>query len=123
MPRPTKTLSVPANSALAEVLWNDPDDAGRHSPRLDAEITGRRRFTKNDTDAFLRANGLQLLVRSHEAVRDGLAVAHDGRVVTVFSAPGYGGGYVQDASFLTVGAAGTYEREVIRRADCAVPFV
>ena len=41
------------------------------------------------TKAFLRKNGLELLVRSHEVKDAGYEVAHDGYCVTVFSAPNY----------------------------------
>lgn len=41
------------------------------------------------TKAFLDDNGLELLVRSHEVKDEGYEVAHNGRLVTVFSAPNY----------------------------------
>lgn len=41
------------------------------------------------TKSFLDDNGLELLVRSHEVKDDGYEVSHDGRLITVFSAPNY----------------------------------
>lgn len=41
------------------------------------------------TAAFLEANGLELLVRSHEVKEEGYEVIHNGQLVTVFSAPNY----------------------------------
>jgi serine/threonine-protein phosphatase 5 len=39
--------------------------------------------------AFLDANGLRYLIRSHEVKDDGFDVEADGRVITIFSAPNY----------------------------------
>jgi hypothetical protein len=41
------------------------------------------------TKNFLDKNGLELLVRSHEVKEEGYEVEHDGRCITVFSAPNY----------------------------------
>lgn len=41
------------------------------------------------TKNFLDRNGLELLVRSHEVKEEGYEVEHDGRCITVFSAPNY----------------------------------
>lgn len=46
-------------------------------------------FGKHVTDNFLQSNNLQLLIRSHEVVPNGYALHHDGRCVTIFSAPNY----------------------------------
>lgn len=45
-------------------------------------------------------NKLKYIVRSHEAQKDGFSVAHDGRVITIFSAPNYCGIYNNRAAFL-----------------------
>lgn len=41
------------------------------------------------TKTFLQKNGLELVVRSHEVKEEGYEVAHDGHLITVFSAPNY----------------------------------
>ena len=46
-------------------------------------------FGPDVTKSFLRENGLQLLVRSHEVRDEGYDVMHDGYCITVFSAPNY----------------------------------
>lgn len=46
-------------------------------------------FGKQATSYFLQNNKLNLLIRSHEVVQEGFKVHHDGRCVTVFSAPHY----------------------------------
>jgi len=39
--------------------------------------------------AFLNNNKLELLVRSHEMKQEGYEVEHEGKVITIFSAPNY----------------------------------
>ena len=41
------------------------------------------------TANFLQQNGLDLLVRSHEVRDDGYSVEHNGKCITIFSAPNY----------------------------------
>ena len=48
-------------------------------------VTAGPDVTKN----FLQRNGLELVVRSHEVKDGGYEVAHDGYLITVFSAPNY----------------------------------
>lgn len=48
-------------------------------------------FGKNVTDHFLNNNQLGLLVRSHEVQQQGFKVHHEGRCITIFSAPNYCG--------------------------------
>lgn len=78
------------NSGIAtEMMWSDPMD----------KITGFRpslrdlgvRFGKDITEGFLQRNHLNLLIRSHELKQDGYHLQHDGRTLTVFSAPSYCG--------------------------------
>ena len=44
---------------------------------------------KDVTKAFLAKNNLEYVVRSHEVKADGYEVMHDGKCITVFSAPNY----------------------------------
>ena len=46
-------------------------------------------FGPDITDAFLTANNLELLVRSHEVKDEGYEIDHDGKCITIFSAPNY----------------------------------
>jgi serine/threonine-protein phosphatase 5 len=46
-------------------------------------------FGPDYTQAFLEHNGLSLVVRSHEVKHDGYTVEHNGKCITVFSAPNY----------------------------------
>jgi hypothetical protein len=46
-------------------------------------------FGSDYTMAFLAVNNLELMVRSHEVKDDGYVEEHDGKCITVFSAPNY----------------------------------
>lgn len=43
------------------------------------------------TSQFLENNDLSYLVRSHEVAMDGYSTCHDGKCITIFSAPNYCG--------------------------------
>eukprot|EP01062_Namystynia_karyoxenos_P082658 TRINITY_DN9350_c0_g1_i1.p1 TRINITY_DN9350_c0_g1~~TRINITY_DN9350_c0_g1_i1.p1 ORF type:complete len:1311 (+),score=253.10 TRINITY_DN9350_c0_g1_i1:74-4006(+) len=80
-----------------DLLWSDPDpvedDAEgdglpvMHNRNRGVSIT----FRAAHTDHFLQANGLDLVIRSHECQGSGYTALHGGRAVTVFSASNYAG--------------------------------
>ncbi|KAJ1914492.1 Serine/threonine-protein phosphatase 5 [Mycoemilia scoparia] len=71
---------------LCESLWSDPQDApGRGVNQRGVAL----RFGPDVTKAFCEKNNLKMIVRSHEQKAEGYEIAHDGRCVTVFSAPNY----------------------------------
>ena len=94
VPRPLKTLKgVP--SFVAQALWSDPSDSDaemakgvHHNVARDPHLrdAGMKRFGPDVTEAFCKREGLQLIVRSHQFVADGVKFMHSGRLVTVFSA-------------------------------------
>ena len=59
------------------------------STRITAHDSIRIRAGPDISKKFLDDNNLDLLVRSHEVKDEGYEVTHDGRVITVFSAPNY----------------------------------
>merc|ERR1711879_618619 len=71
-----------------DLLWSDPDD------RIGWGILGRSfnySFGHDITEDFLTRNSLTQMVRSHQLVQEGYDLVHEGRCVTVFSAPNYVG--------------------------------
>ena len=46
------------------------------------------------TENFLKKNNLEYVIRSHEVKDMGYEVAHNGKCITVFSAPNYCGMYL-----------------------------
>ena len=71
---------------MSDILWSDPQPFPGRGP---SKRGVGQSFGPDITAAFLDANGLQLLIRSHEVKEEGYVVEHGGRCVTVFSAPNY----------------------------------
>eukprot|EP00126_Sphaerothecum_destruens_P006007 Sdes_comp19168_c0_seq1m9948 len=79
--------SEPGESGLmCELLWSDPQDEPGRSP---SKRGVGMQFGPDITESFLSRNGLKLLVRSHEVKDNGYEIAHNGKCITVFSAPNY----------------------------------
>ncbi|KAI8470533.1 MAG: phosphatase 5-like protein [Monoraphidium minutum] len=76
----------PEDGLMCECLWSDP--APQQGRQMSKRGVGLQ-FGPDVTKRFLEKNGLELVVRSHEVKEEGYEVAHDGRLVTVFSAPNY----------------------------------
>ncbi|KAJ1793814.1 Palmitoyl-protein thioesterase 1 [Coemansia sp. RSA 2399] len=74
------------NKLLCESLWSDPQpqNGRKPSPRGTAIQYG-----PDVTKEFCDANGLKMVIRSHQHMEEGYEIAHDGQMVTVFSAPNY----------------------------------
>ncbi|KAI8147043.1 Metallo-dependent phosphatase-like protein [Fennellomyces sp. T-0311] len=71
---------------MCELLWSDPQpELGRGASKRGVGIQFGPDVTKN----FLDRNNLDMLIRSHEVKENGYVIEHDGRCVTVFSAPNY----------------------------------
>ncbi|KXZ53876.1 hypothetical protein GPECTOR_6g794 [Gonium pectorale] len=76
----------PEDGIMCDALWADPSPLpGRTPSKRGVGLS----FGRDVTRSFLDANGLDLVVRSHEVKEEGYEVEHDGRLITVFSAPNY----------------------------------
>lgn len=76
----------PESGLMSDLLWSDPQPGPGKSP-------SRRgvgfAFGPDITANFLAHNNLSLLVRSHEVKDEGYVEEHDGKCITIFSAPNY----------------------------------
>jgi len=96
-----------SNPLVYQVVWSDPVDgselsvrAGHPSPR---DRTGMlHSFSSEETQKFCKDNHLQLIVRSHQVVRNGFQIQHGGRLATVFSAPSYCGRGSNDSAIALI---------------------
>jgi serine/threonine-protein phosphatase 5 len=71
---------------FCELLWSDPCEfKGRSPSKRGIGIS----FGPDVTEEFLHRNDLSLMIRSHEVKDEGYEVTHDGKLITVFSAPNY----------------------------------
>ena len=76
----------PETGLMADLLWSDPQPLkGRSFSKRGVGYS----FGSDYTDAFLATNQLELIVRSHEVKDEGYEVDHDGKCITIFSAPNY----------------------------------
>jgi serine/threonine-protein phosphatase 5 len=76
----------PDSGLMSDLMWADPQPfPGRSPSKRGIGLS----FGPDVTKAFLDDNGLDLLVRSHEVKDEGYLVEHDGRCITIFSAPNY----------------------------------
>jgi serine/threonine-protein phosphatase 5 len=77
----------PASEGLVnEMLWTDPQpNPGRGPSKRGVGL----QFGPDVTKAFCDANGLDAVIRSHEVRMGGYEVEHNNRLITVFSAPNY----------------------------------
>jgi diadenosine tetraphosphatase ApaH/serine/threonine PP2A family protein phosphatase len=75
--------------AVSDVLWSDPRPTPGAGKNVERGCGSE--FGPDVSAEWLRREGLRLLVRSHECVRDGVRLeeGHGGRVVTVFSSSDY----------------------------------
>ncbi|GAQ87925.1 protein phosphatase 5 [Klebsormidium nitens] len=76
----------PDEGLMCELLWSDPKPGTGRSPSKRGVGVA---FGEDVTKAFLEDNRLDLIVRSHEVKEEGYEIEHDGKLVTVFSAPNY----------------------------------
>lgn len=73
-------------SFFTELLWSDPQpEKGRAPSKRGVGVA----FGPDVTENFLQTNNLKMIVRSHEMKEEGYSIEHDGKCITVFSAPNY----------------------------------
>ena len=83
-----KGVDSTEHELLDELLWADPKDEDGSSMNVDRGPE----FGPDISKAFLERNNLDRIVRGHTSVHDGFADQHDGRVITIWSAPTEGRG-------------------------------
>lgn len=77
---------IPEDGLMCEMLWSDPQPfPGRGPSKRGVGVA----FGPDVTEDFLKTNGMELVVRSHEVKDDGYVVEHGGKCITIFSAPNY----------------------------------
>jgi hypothetical protein len=72
---------------IADIVWSDPD------PDIEGWKANQRgaglRFGRKPVEEFCRNNGLELIVRAHQMVMEGIVFHFEGKCATVWSAPNY----------------------------------
>ncbi|XP_058801857.1 serine/threonine-protein phosphatase 5 [Phymastichus coffea] len=89
----------PDEGPMCELLWSDPQpQMGRAASKRGVGV----QFGPDVTHQFLQLNKLDYIVRSHEVKQEGYEVAHDGKCITVFSAPNYCDTMGNQGAFITL---------------------
>lgn len=71
---------------MTELLWSDPqEEPGRAPSKRGVGL----QFGPDVTETFLKLNNLSMIIRSHEVKDEGYEITHNGKLVTIFSAPNY----------------------------------
>eukprot|EP00929_Paragymnodinium_shiwhaense_P012086 TRINITY_DN11876_c0_g1_i2.p1 TRINITY_DN11876_c0_g1~~TRINITY_DN11876_c0_g1_i2.p1 ORF type:complete len:795 (+),score=158.55 TRINITY_DN11876_c0_g1_i2:53-2437(+) len=98
--RPLAHDDLPRNRMVYNILWSDPipDDPGQetcgvHDSPRDGHAHMMVTFGRDVTEDFCRRNGIEAVVRSHQALLRGFGydVMHGGHCIRVFSARDYEG--------------------------------
>ena len=76
----------PEAGLMSDLLWSDPQPFPGKAP---SKRGVGYSFGPDITEAFLKVNNLDLVVRSHEVKDEGYLVEHGGKTITIFSAPNY----------------------------------
>lgn len=85
---------------MMEMLWTDPQtNPGRGPSKRGVGL----QFGPDITKRFCENNGLEAIIRSHEVRMEGYEVEHDGRCITVFSAPNYCDSTHNKGAFIKIG--------------------
>ncbi|XP_061395103.1 serine/threonine-protein phosphatase 5 [Musca vetustissima] len=94
-----RNCQPPEDGLMCELLWSDPQPwAGRGPSKRGVGI----QFGPDVTEAFCKRNNLDYIVRSHEVKNMGYEVTHDGKCITVFSAPNYCDTMGNMGAFITI---------------------
>jgi serine/threonine-protein phosphatase PP1 catalytic subunit len=103
-PHPLTLLfsDVPETGLLSDLLWSDP------SPDIDYWHNNDRgvsyTFGKEVVRSFCDKFGIELICRAHQVVEDGYEFFAGQRLITLFSAPNYGGEFDNSAAMMVVSA-------------------
>lgn len=89
----------PESGIMCDLLWSDPQfSTGRSASKRGVGV----QFGPDITNSFLERNKLKFVIRSHEVKDDGYEVSHDGKCITVFSAPNYCDQMGNKGAFITL---------------------
>ncbi|KAK6060510.1 GroES-like protein, partial [Cooperia oncophora] len=89
----------PDEGIMCDLLWSDPQELRGRAP---SKRGVGCQFGPDITDAWIAKNGVQYVVRSHEVKPEGYEVHHNGKCITVFSAPNYCDQMGNKGAFITI---------------------
>lgn len=99
-----RPLKWELSGCVLDALWSDPTDSddwmnwGVHANEERGLGSGVTEFGPDVTAQFCRREGLSLIIRSHQYVRQGYKVMHGGHLITLFTARNYFGEVGQESN-------------------------
>ncbi|CAF1374131.1 unnamed protein product, partial [Rotaria sordida] len=78
---------------MQDLLWSDPDPYNREGCRNNDQRNIGAFWGSNITEEFLNQYNYSMIIRSHQVKQKGYEYTHDEKVLTVFSASNYCGGF------------------------------
>ncbi|EDX13572.1 serine/threonine-protein phosphatase 5 [Drosophila simulans] len=94
-----RNCQPPEEGLMCELLWSDPQQwMGLGQSKRGVGI----QFGPDVTEKFCKDNNLDYIIRSHEVKDMGYEVAHNGKCITVFSAPNYCDTMGNMGAFITI---------------------
>ncbi|KAJ9131408.1 hypothetical protein P3X46_035070 [Hevea brasiliensis] len=112
--RPTE---IPDSGLLCDLLWSDPDAKVEGWSDSDRGVSCT--FGPDRVAEFLDKNDLDLICRGHQVVEDGYEFFAKRRLVTIFSAPNYGGEFDNAGALLSVDESLVCSFEILKPAASA----
>ncbi|CAH8324618.1 unnamed protein product [Eruca vesicaria subsp. sativa] len=112
--RPTE---IPDSGLLCDLLWSDPDQKIEGWADSDRGISCI--FGADKVAEFLDKNDLDLICRGHQVVEDGYEFFAKRRLVTIFSAPNYGGEFDNAGALLSVDESLVCSFEIMKPASAS----
>ncbi|KNZ56444.1 serine/threonine-protein phosphatase [Puccinia sorghi] len=104
---PRMVKKQPGNEGLMmECLWTDPQDAPGRGPSKRGVGLG---FGPDITENWCRHASVTAVIRSHEVRDAGYSIEHEGRCITVFSAPNYVDQVGNQGGFVRINEHGTLQ--------------
>lgn len=114
------------NEFIDSLLWSDPSDA---IDTFNPSFRGMGyTFGKGAAKQFMESNGIDLIIRGHECVKNGCTYSLDDKVLTVFSASNYCGLVGNESGIVIIKRTGELEMkrfpslEYLKRADVFFQF-
>lgn len=98
------------NGVVSDLLWGDPtNDCPEYSPspRGEGYLYGAKVLQQ-----FIYSNRINVIIRGHEAIEQGVLNHFNGKIVTVFSASNYCGELGNKAGVITVKPGLTYDKHI-----------
>lgn len=110
--RPTE---IPDAGLLCDLLWSDPDPVVEGWSESDRGVSYT--FGADRVVDFLEKNDLDLICRGHQVVEDGYEFFAKRRLVTIFSAPNYGGEFDNAGALLSIDESLLCSFDILKPVD------